>query len=471
VHDLLVRGGTLVTPTSSAVEDVAVDGETIAAVGPPGSLGDAKTVIDADGCLVLPGGVDPHVHYGLDFGVVKAEGPEYSPAAAYGGTTTVVDFALQQAPTSLHDAVAAKRAETEGRMAVDYAFHAIVAGPDVSFDVVEEIGDLVRAGIPTIKLFMTYGWMVDDGEMWAVMTETTANGGMVVLHAEDDAIARRLTAGYVREGKTDGAYIVETRPPLVEEAAIRRALLLAERSGCPLYVLHIAAGSAVQALGEARARGLPAYGETLTPYLSFTADQLWENPLVSNYPVPKYADDQAVLWEALGDDRLQAVGSDHFSTTRADHYAMGTTVDSMMAGHANVELRLPVLFHLGVQEGRIGLSRFVEVVSANPAKLMGLYPRKGSLAPGSDADLVVIDPNRRWTIRAEDLHMRADYSCWDGWELRGKVVTTVLRGNVLVDEGRFVGPTGGGRFLERRLDTPPDRASTFESRPASALVS
>ena len=471
MHDLLIRGGTVVTATSTAVEDVAVRDEKIAGVGPPGSLGDAATVIDADGCLVLPGGVDPHVHYGLDFGVVKAEGQEYSPAAAYGGTTTVVDFALQQAPTSLHEAVAAKRAEAEGRMAVDYAFHAIIAGPDVSFEVVEEIGDLVRAGIPTIKLFMTYGWMVDDGEMWAVMTEAAAHGGMVVLHAEDDAIARRLTATYVRQGKTNGAYIVETRPPLVEEAAMRRALLLAERSGCLLYVLHIAAGSAVRALAEARTRGLPVYGETLTPYLSFTADQLWENPLVNNYPVPKYAEDQAVLWQALADDSLQAVGSDHFSTTRDDHYSMGDTVDSMMAGHANVELRLPVLFHLGVQEGRIGLNRFVEVVSANPAKLMGLYPRKGSLGPGSDADLVVLDPNRRWTVRVEELHMRADYSCWEGWELRGQVVTTVLRGTVLVHEGRFVGPTGGGRFLERRLDTPPDRAGTFESRRASALVS
>lgn len=471
MHDLLVRGGTVVTATNTAVEDVAVRDEKIAALGPPGSLGDAATVIDADGCLVLPGGVDPHVHYGLDFGVVKAEGQEYSPAAAYGGTTTVVDFALQQAPTSLQEAVAAKRAEAEGSMAVDYAFHAIIAGPDVAFEVVEEIGDLVRAGIPTIKLFMTYGWMVDDGEMWAVMTEVAAHGGMVVLHAEDDAIARRLTATYVRQGKTHGAYIVETRPPLVEEAAMRRALLLAERSGCLLYVLHIAAGSAVRALAEARARGLPVYGETLTPYLSFTADQLWENPLVSNYPVPKYAEDQAVLWQALADDSLQTVGSDHFSTTRDDHYSMGDTVDSMMAGHANVELRLPVLFHLGVQEGRIGLNRFVEVVSTNPAKLMGLYPRKGSLAPGSDADLVVLDPNRRWTIRAEELHMRADYSCWEGWELRGQVVTTVLRGTVLVHEGRFVGPTGGGRFLERRLDTPPDRAGTFESRRASALVS
>jgi dihydropyrimidinase len=462
VYDLLVRRGTVVTPTASAVLDVAVDGESIAAVGEPGTLGEAKEVVDADGQLVLPGGVDPHVHYGLGFGPVQAESAEFSPAAAFGGTTTVIDFALHEPGAgSLADAVAAKRATLDGRIAVDYGLHAIVAGPGVAFETVEEIPDVVRAGIPTIKSFMTYGWMVDDGELWSIMNAVAACGGMSVVHAEDDALCRRLTAQYVREGKTDGAYVVETRPPLAEELAVRRAMVLAERAGAPLYVLHMAAGDGVLALAEGRARGLPFFGETITPYLSFTGDQLWEQPLVNNYPVPKYREDQELLWEALADDRLQAVGSDHFSTTVADHHAMGSTVESMMAGHANVELRVPVTFHLGVQSGRLSLERFVEVVASNPAKLMGLYPRKGAIAAGSDADLVVLDPAREWTVRAEELHMRADYSCWEGSQVRGKVTATVLRGTVLVEDGEYVGPRGGGRFLERRLDLDVD---TLESR-------
>jgi dihydropyrimidinase len=457
MYDLLVRGGTVITPTMRETLDVAVVGERVTAIGRPGALEtEAKTVIDATGCLVMPGGVDPHVHYSLAFGPVRSESQDFSAAAAYGGTTTVIDFALQQAPKTLHEAIQDKQAEAAGRMAVDYGLHAILTGPDVSFEVMEEIGPVIREGIPTIKTFMTYGWMVDDGYRWGVMNEVAAAGGMSVVHAEDDAIATWLTKRYLREGKTHGAYIVETRNALVEEAAIRRAMLLAERAGSPLYILHMAAGSGVLALAEARGRGLPFYGETITPYLSFTADALWDDQrrglLWNNYPTPKYQQDQNLLWQALADGRLQAVGSDHFATSIADHYEkMGTTVDRMQAGHANVELRLPVTFHLGVQQGRMSVNRFVEVVATEPARIMGLYPRKGTIAVGSDADIVVLDPNRTWTVHYQDLHMSTDYSCWDGWELHGKVVTTILRGSVLVQDGRFVGSKGGGQFLARSL--------------------
>jgi dihydropyrimidinase len=455
-HDLLIRGGTVVTAAAVEPRDVTIDGERIAALEPPGAAAEARRVIDASGCLVLPGAVDPHVHYSLAFGPVRAESQDHSHAAALGGTTTVIDFALQQAPTSLHQAIEDKKSEAEGRMSVDYGLHAIIAGPEVAFEVLAEIGDVVRDGIPTIKTFMTYGWMVDDGIRFGVMQEVATHGGMSVVHAEDDAIANWLTRKYVREGKTHGAYIAETRGPLVEEAAVRRAMLLAERTGSPLYVLHMAAGSAVLALAEARARGLPFFGETLTPYLSFSADQLWEDGdrglLLNNYPTIKQREDQAVLWEALADDRLSAVGSDHFAVSLTDKYEkMGTTVDQLMAGHPNVELRLPVVFHLGVGRGRLTLQRFVEVVATNPARLMGLYPRKGTLAPGSDADVVVFDPERTWTVRHEELAMSSDYSPWEGWELTGKVVTTILRGAVIVEDGAFVGARGGGRFLPRSL--------------------
>jgi dihydropyrimidinase len=235
----------------------------------------------------------------------------------------------------------------------------------------------------------------------------------------------------------------------------------------------MAAGAGVLALAEGRARGLPFYGETLTPYLSFTSKQLWDDErrglLWNNYPTIKSQADQDLLWEAVADNRLQVISSDHFSLTSTDRYEkMGTTVDSLQAGQSGVELRVPVVFHLGVQEGRIGLNRFVELVSTNPAKIMGLYPRKGTLAVGSDADIAVIDPRRTWTVHWRDLHMIADFSCWEGWELRGKVTTTILRGSVLVENERFVGSKGGGRFVPRTLlpeivSWPPDFSFTEES--------
>ncbi|MDQ3858592.1 MAG: amidohydrolase family protein [Actinomycetota bacterium] len=457
MHDLLVRGGTVVTAETSERLDVVADGETIAGIGPPGSFGPtAKRVVDADGCLVVPGGVDPHVHYGLTFGPVTSESQEWSAAAALGGTTTVIDFALQEAPATLHQAIAAKRAEADGAIAVDYGLHAIVAGPDIAFEVIDELGDVVRDGVPTIKTFMTYGWMVDDGARFGIMSAVAEHGGMSVVHAEDDALAAFLAKKYLREGKTHGAHIAETRGPLVEEAAVRRAMLLAERSGSALYVLHMAAGSAVAALAEGRERALPFYGETLLLYLSFTADALWDDDrrglLWNNYPPIKEKEDQDALWAALADDRLQAVGTDHFAVTSEERFElMGTTVDQLQAGIASVELRVPVLFHLGVHEGRLSVNRFVEVSATNPAKLMGLYPRKGTIAIGSDADLAVIDPARTWTVRAGDLYTRADYSCWDGWEVHGKVTATVLRGAVVAEDGAFVGRRDGGRFLPRCL--------------------
>jgi dihydropyrimidinase len=457
MYDLLIRGGTVVSPTRIDLLDIAVIHEQIVALGSPGSLGaNAKKVIEADGLLVIPGGVDPHCHYNMPIGRVRGESQAYSPAAAYGGTTTVIDFALQEPPISLHDAIEAKKAEAKGPMAVDYGLHAIVSG-EVSFEVMDEIGDVIRAGVPTIKTLMTYTWNVDDGHRFGVMSQVAEHGGMSVIHAEDDSIAKWLTKKLIREGKTHGAYISEARGQLVEEAAIRRAMLIAERAGSALYVLHMAARTGVQALAEGRRRGLPFYGETLITYLSATADDLWRGEgnsglLWANFPAIKEREDQAVLWEAVADGRLQVVSSDHMAYIKSDKFEKrGITVDTIGGGQAAVELRVPVLFSEGVQKRRITLSRFVELIAANPARIMGLYPRKGAIEVGSDADIVLLDPKKRWTVRHEDLHMVSDYSCWNGWELEGKVRTTILRGSVLVENEQFVGSKNGGQFIPRKL--------------------
>ncbi len=478
MYNLAIVNGMVVRPDGIGQADLGIQDEKLVVIEPAGSLATAaERTVDATDCLVMPGAVDVHCHYnlpveGLNSEPLRSEPPEYSAAACYGGTTTVVDFALQEPPIGLHDAIEAKKAELDGRMAVDYGLHAILAG-DVSFEVLEEIGDVIRAGIPSIKTFMTYGWMVDDGPRFGAMVEVAEHGGISVVHAEDDDLANWLTKKYVREGKTHGAYISETRGALVEEAAIRRAMLLAERSGSPLYVLHMAAGSGVAALAEGRTKGLPFYGETLIAYLSFTSDALWNDErrglLWNSFPTLKSAQDQSELWQSLADDSLQVVSSDHCAFSSSDRYMrMGTTVEAMQSGQAAVELRVPVLFHLAVSQGKLSVNRFVEIVATNPAKVMGLYPQKGQLAIGSDADIIVVDPNSRWTVRHRDLHMSVDYSCWEGWEIQGKITATILRGAVLVENGNLVGSRSSGRFLPRTLlpeitGRPPDPTATFQS--------
>lgn len=454
MHDLVIENGTVVTEDGPIEADLAIVGEHIAAITPGGAVrAPAARVIDASGMLVLPGGVDPHVHYDLEALGARSESADFSIAAVYGGNTTVIDFAFCVPPMSAREAIAARRASFEGRMAPDWGLHVILAG-EIPFEVIDEIGDIVRAGVPTIKTMTTYGWMCDDGHRWGVMNAVAEAGGLSVIHAEDEAIANWLTKKYVREGKTHGAYIGETRPSLVEEAAIRRALLLAERSGCALYVLHMAAAAGVDALSESRARGVPCYGETLTPYLSFTADVLWSDRglLYNNYPTIKAQADQDVLWAALCDGRLQAVSSDHFLIKAVDRNTkMGVTIEDLQCGQAGVELRMPVLYTLGVGSGRLDLQGFVDLVATNPAKLMGLYPRKGTLAVGSDADVVVFDPEKRWTVDLDALHMDSDYNCWEGWELQGKPRTIVLRGAVIIEDERVVGSRSRGSFLVRAI--------------------
>lgn len=467
MYDLLIINGKVVTPQATEFLDIAVSDEKITAIEPVGALGhDADRMIDARGCLVIPGAIDPHVHYAMNFeNMLVTEGPEYSAAAAHGGNTMVIDFAFQAPPQTLHEAIEERKAEFAGAMAIDYGLHAILT-KEFSYDVVEEIGDVIRAGIPTIKTMMTYGYMSDDGQRWGTMSEVAENGGMSVVHAEDDAIANWLTGKYLREGKTHGAYICEVRGPIVEEAAIRRAMFLSERAGSPLYVLHMAAGSGIKALAEARRRGLPFYGETLIAYLSFTQDDLWdESPvdvdgtiynhrgcLYNNYPTPKFKEDREACWQALATGDLQAVATDHALVSLKDRFeTMGTTIDKMQAGQAAVELRVPVLYSSGVVSGRISVNRWVELVSTNPAKIMGVWPRKGQLAVGADADIVVFDPGKQWTVRWEDLHMKEKYNCWDGWTITGKVRDTILRGRPIVENGQYVGSGTGGAFIERTL--------------------
>jgi dihydropyrimidinase len=473
VFDLVVRSDSVVTPSGIIALDVGVRDGRVATMAEMGTLRDSKELIDATGKLLIPGGVDPHCHYGLCRPAnpdVCGESQDYSIAAAMGGTTTIIDFAIQSGSQSIRDALDEKLAQADGRMAVDYGFHVILTG-NPSFEILDEIGETIAGGNPTIKTLTTYSWQMDDGHRLGVMREVARSGGLSVIHAEDDAIAAFQTQALQREGKTYGAYVSQARNALVEEAAIARALLLAERAGSPLYVLHMAAASGVAALARARDKGLPAFGETLIAYLSFNQEALWsghpennEGLLYNNFPTLKEEEDRTALWAGVRDGALQIVSSDHMAYTKHDRLTrVGTTIDSMCGGQSAVELRVPVLFHLGVASGRISPERFVELVSTNPARLMGLYPRKGAIAVGSDADLVVIDPARTTRVTAAGLHMSSDFSCWEGWELHGSVSATVLRGTVLARDGSPVGPRASGAFLKRQIDPTVFRTPTMPS--------
>jgi dihydropyrimidinase len=458
VLDLAVVGGKVVSPDLVLDADVGIrDGRVVQVVARGELTEDVQRRLDATGRYVVPGGIDAHVHFNLMVTpVMSAQSSSAgSRAAAYGGTTTFIDFVLQSGEQSLVAAIEGKHKELEAsRPHVDYGLHAMLTG-SLPFSVMDEIPEAISGGVSSFKMFTTFSGASasgdlysDDGRIWGVMCAAEAHDGIVMVHAEDDCIidynVRRLYAA----GEQDGRNIPRARPPLAEEAAIRRMLLLSRRSGCPLYIVHVSSTPGVQAIGEAKMAGFPVYGEVLHNYLTFTSgDYAGEaGPLYHNYPPLKSVEDQASLWRAVTGNALDTIASDDFTVPRAGKLA-GRTVDNVTGGHNGIETRMNVVFSEGVAKGRLSVQRFVEITSTNPAKLFGLYPRKGILAVGSDADLAVIDPDSRVTLRLEDLHSDCDYSLWDGWQLQGAVRATVLRGQVLVEDGQWQGPTAIGQFL------------------------
>jgi dihydropyrimidinase len=377
-----------------------------------------------------------------------------SRAAAFGGTTTFIDFALQRDDGSLLAAIQAKRDELrKDRPHIDYALHAMITGRS-TFEVLEEIKDAVAAGVISFKMFTTFsgqsvgGLFLDDGRVWGVMEQLARHGGVAMLHCEDDCIIDFSVRRLYREGRQKGTNIHIARPNLCEEAALRRMLLLAQRSGSPLYVVHVSTHEGVEAIEEAQGKGQVVYGEALHNYLAFTSDDyLRPNGLAyHNYPALKSALDRDTLWAGLRSRALDIVSSDDFTIPLAAKLS-GQHVDNVLGGHNGIETRMPVLFSEGVSKGRLSINRFVEVTASAPARVFGIYPQKGAIAPGSDADIVLIDAKARHTIRQAKLHSECDYSLWDGWECQGVLRMTIARGQVLVEDGRWVGTVRAGEFV------------------------
>src|SRR5687767_10603296 len=452
---LLVKGGTIVTATDHYTGDVFVEGEKIAVIGTALNM-PADRVIDAAGQYVLPGGIDVHTHLDMPFGgTTSADDFESGTiAAAHGGTTTIVDFAIQYRGQTLHHAWETWMQKAQGKAAIDYGFHMIVT--ELNDQVEQEMDALVRQGVTSFKLFMAYPgvFMLDDASIFKALLRTGKNGGTICMHAENGGVIDVLVQRALAEGKTAPKYHALTRPARAEAEATHRAIALAEIAGVPIYIVHLSAPEALEMVTAARDRGIPAYAETCPQYL-FLSYGNYEEP---DFEGAKYVmspplrgkETQDRLWRGLAFNDLQAISTDHCPFCMKEQKELGRKDFSKIPnGAPGIETRMSLVFDGGVRTGKISLNRFVELTSTSPARIFGLFPRKGTIAPGSDADLIVFDPNRKQTLSAKTLHMKVDYNPYEGREVTGVSETVLSRGKVIVENGKFVGKAGSGSFLKR----------------------
>jgi dihydropyrimidinase len=459
--DVVIRGGTLVLGEGAFAADVGIVGEKVAAVAQPLGL-DGERVIDATGCLVLPGGVEPHAHLALELGPDLAVSDDFASgtiAAACGGTTTVINYAEQCGYANLSEALDAWQARAAGRAAIDYSFHMLINDPRP--DVIEEMADVVERGVTSFKALLAYKGivMLDDAQLLRVLTRARELNALVNVHAENGHMIDELVAACRAAGHTAPRYHALTRPEVAEAEATERALALAEATGAPIYVVHMTCARAVDALRRAQARGQVAFGETCPQYLLLDED-VYENEdfdTAAGYvlsPPLRARGNQAALWAALAAGTIQTVGTDHCPFTREQKARGRDDFTQIPGGLPGIETRIGLLYHHGVGRGRLSLSDWVRLTATNPARLFGLYPRKGTLVPGSDADVVIFDPERRKALDAESLHMRTDISPYSGWEIRGWPRHVLQRGRFVVKDGAFVGQPGDGEFIPRQRFTP-----------------
>jgi dihydropyrimidinase len=467
VLDLIVGNGRVVTPEGVGVRDIAIEGERIAAVTLPGALPRAGVkVLDADGLVVVPGGIDPHTHLAHPIMSHPDEpavtlGPEDDTRGmAFGGTTTHIDFCYVRPGTEIPQAIEQRAARWKGNSHVDYAFHITLCGA-LDLPVFDAIPEAIQQGYPTFKVFTTnvlpphpkrQGNRLDFGRIGFAMETVAAAGGLMVVHGEDEDIVQFNYERFRAEGRTDGTNLHLVHSKLSELLAFRRTIALARATGSAVYFVHTSAREGVEAIVEARGHGLPIYGETLHQYCCFDAEH-YKTPrgfCSHTYPSLKFPEDQAALWHGLVHDGLSTLATDEYPTSLALKLK-GRRIDDVTGGSVGAEARMGIAYSEGVVKRGMTLERFVDVTSANAARIFGLFPRKGAIAPGSDADLALLDPAVRRRLARDDFHV-TDYSPWEGWEVTGWPVTTLLRGRVIADRGKLVGSPSDGRLLRRKID-------------------
>jgi dihydropyrimidinase len=454
----LIRNGQIVTAVDSYTADILIDGATVVLIGKDLEkiAGPLDKTIDATRKLVIPGGIDPHTHMDLPFGGTSSSDDfeTGTRAAVVGGTTTIIDFAVQYHGQSLNEALDVWFAKAEGKAAIDYGFHMIVT--DLPDNRLPELKKLIDQGVSSFKLFMAYPgvFLVDDGTIFKAMTAAGEAGGLICMHAENGVVIDVLVKRALAEGKTAPKYHALTRPTRAEAEGVHRAIAIAEMAHSPVYIVHLSCHDALREVQAARDLGLPAFAETCPQYLflDYTCYERdgFEGAKYVMTPPLRDQSNQEHLWKGLRGNDLQVISTDHCPFCFKEQKELGRNDFSKIPnGGPGVEHRMSLIYDGGVVQKRISLNRFVELTSTAAAKIFGLFPKKGTIAIGSDADIVIFNPGREQTISAKTHHMRVDYSAYEGRKVQGVVETVLSRGNLVVENGIFNGKPGDGQFLRR----------------------
>ena len=465
--DLVIRGGRVVTPQGVGSWDVGVQDGRIAVLGAPGTLPtEAARVIDATGLIVAPGGVEPHTH--LAHAIMSHPespsitlGPEEDTRGmACGGTTTHIDFCYVRPGSDIQPVLEQRAARWKGQSHVDYAFHITLAGA-LPLRVFEQVPEAIQQGHPSFKVFTTNilpphpkraGNRLDFGRIGFAMEKVAAHGGIMVVHGEDEDLVQFNYERFREEGRMDGTNLHLVHSKLSELLAFRRTIALAKATDATVYFVHTSAREGVDAIGEARSLGMPVYGETLHQYACFNAEY-YKTPrgfCSHTYPSLKFPEDQKALWDGLVHGGLSTLATDEYPTS-LELKLRGRTIEDVTGGNVGAEARLGIAFTEGVGKRGMTLERFADITATNAAKIFGLYPRKGVIAPGSDADFALMDPAIKKTLTKDDFHV-TDYSPWEGWQVAGWPAVTILRGRVIAERGKLLGSVSDGQLLLRKLD-------------------
>src|SRR5215210_7239463 len=450
----LIKKARVITAVDDYIADIFIDGETVTTIGKTLDM-EADVVLDAAGKLVFPGGIDPHTHMELPFGGTFASDDFFTGtrAAAFGGTTTIIDFAVQTKGESMTSGVDAWHKKAEGKCAIDYGFHLITTEFEDGDE--REMYRLMDEGITSFKLFMAYPgvFLVDDATLFRSMTAAGERGGLICMHAENGIVINEIIKRALAAGRTAPKYHALTRPTIAEAEGGHRAIAIAEMAEAPVYIVHLSCADALKQVREALDRGIPAFAETCPQYLFLSIDDYGEGFEGAKYvmtPPLRERWNQAELWKGLKTDDLQVISTDHCPFCMKEQKELGRDDFSKIPnGAPGVENRVPLIYNGGVVENRISLNRFVELTSTAAAKMFGMFPKKGTIAVSSDADIVIFDPEKEQTLSLKTSHMNVDYNTYEGKKIRGAVETVLSRGKVVIENGEYKGKAGDGQFLKR----------------------
>lgn len=450
----LIKNGRVVTAIDDYTADIFIDDETVTTIGKSLDM-EADVVIDASGKLVIPGGIDPHTHMELPFGGTSSSDDFFTGtrAAAHGGTTTIIDFAVQTKGESMTSGVDAWHKKAEGKTCIDYGFHLITT--DFEDGSEKEMYSLMDEGITSFKLFMAYPgvFLADDATIFRAMSAAGKRGSLVCMHAENGIVINEIIKRFLADGRTAPKYHALTRPTIAEAEGVHRAIAIAEMAESPVYIVHLSCTDALNQVRQARDRGIPAFAETCPQYLFHSIEDYgdgWDGAKYVMTPPLREKHNCGELWKGLKMDDLQVISTDHCPFCMKEQKELGLgDFTKIPNGAPGVENRLALIYNGGVVENRISLNRFVELTSTAAAKMFGLFPKKGTIAVGSDADIVIFDPNGETTFGVENEHMNVDYSSYEGWKIKGKVETVLSRGRVVIQNGEHTGKQGDGQFIKR----------------------